>query len=132
MHSPRAQSTYSSTWCARASAPSSARARPSAQQACASAQASYIRARADLTPSESPTPEAGAQLCPKLEAYLKTHAVQQVLKGLIVEMMELEQLPAEPLEWFASRLEAVKVRPQWARRRASPPRGRPWRDLICL
>ena len=52
-----------------------------------------------------PTPEAGAQLLPEIEAYLTQHDVYQRLDGVVKELVQ--QMPEDPVAFLVQRLQVA-------------------------
>ena len=65
-----------------------------------------------------PTPEAGAQLLPEIEAYLTQHDVYQKLDGVVKELVQ--QMPEDPVAFLVQRLQVGPKRQHSGGARAPP------------
>ena len=74
---------------------------------CGCRQATYLQQTRTQTVLPVPTPEAGAQLLPGIEAYLTQHDVYQKLDALVKELVA--QQPEDPVDFLVRRFQVASA-----------------------
>lgn len=72
---------------------------------CVCWQATYLQETRTQTVAPVPTPEAGAQLLPGIEAYLTQHDVYQKLDALVKELVARQ--PEDPIDFLVQRFKVA-------------------------
>ena len=68
-------------------------------------QATYLQETRTQTVAPVPTPEAGAQLLPGIEAYLTQHDVYQKLDALVKELVARQ--PENPIDFLVQHFQVA-------------------------